>query len=164
MVSRPRSWSDTRLAVASLIDGTPQIIDLLTDAQPLDTRTVIRLIGDFYFMYSPNSTVVDSLSIVDVGIGVASVEAVGVAVGAGLPDPKDTTNFPPRGWLYVNSQPVSQQAESTGVLNTWAHFKFDLKAARKIDKGTLFFRMENTNIIVGGSMRVIGRIRSLCLG
>ncbi len=112
-------------------------------------------------MYSPNSTIVDSLSIVDVGIGVTAVDAF-LTAGA-VPNPSGSDNYPPRGWLYVATQPVAQQAESAGVLNSVARFQFDLGAMRKIDKGVLFLTIIQNNILVGGSMRVIGRTRVLCL-
>jgi len=163
MASRPRAWSDTRIEISALVAGAEQSVDLLEDMPTLDTRTVIRLIGDLWFMISPNSTIVDSLSTVDIGIGVSSAEAFTIA-GAALPNPGLPTQFPPRGWLYVNTQPVIQQAESVGVLNYLAHFKFDLRAMRKVDKGVLFLRMQQANVITGGSMRVIGRVRTLCLG
>ncbi len=114
-------------------------------------------------MYSPNATIVDSLSTVSLGIGVASVEALGVAGGLGLPNPSQEQEYPPRGWLYVGTQPVFQQAESTGVIHRTARFQLDLRSMRKIDKGVLFIGFEQDNILVGGSMRVIGRSRVLCL-
>jgi len=159
---RARSWADTQLNVTSLITAIPQDFDLLLDAPVVDTLTLIRLIGDFWAMYSPNSTVVDSLSQIAVGIGVTSREAFDVG-GAALPNPSKPTEYPPRGWLFASSQPVVQQAESTGIFVHMAHFKFDLKAMRKIDKGVLFMTLEQNDILVGGSMRIVGRVRALCL-
>jgi len=163
MASRRRAWADQRIAIAALTDGSPSKLDLLANAPASDTRTVVRLIGDLTFMYSPNSTIVDSLSIVDVGIGVASAEAFAVG-GNALPNPGGIADQDPaRGWLYAATKPVFQQAESTGVINAIAHFTFDLRAMRKVDKGVLYMIMEQNDILVGGSMRVIGRVRSLCL-
>ena len=165
MPSRPRAWSDQRILIASLVAGTPQKFDLLENAPALDTHTVIRIIGHLTFMYSPNSTVVDSLSVVDVGIGVSSVEAFAVAAGAGLPAVESDSKYPPRGWLYMATRPVSQQTGDTfeGSHNEQATFDFDVRAMRKIDKGILFLLMEQNNVLVGGSMRVVGRVRALCL-
>ena len=160
--NRNRAWADRRLAVAALNDGSRQSFDLLANAPTVDTLTAVRIIGELWFMYSPNSTIVDALSIVDLGIGVSSVEAFAQGA-ASLPDPTTETEYPPRGWLYVDTKPVWQQAESTGVINHAAQFKFDLGAMRKIDKGRLFLTMEQNDILVGGSMRVIGRVRTLCL-
>ena len=82
MSPRPRAWSDTRFAVASLVAGTRQDFDLLLNAPTVDTLTVVRIIGELWFMYSPNSTVVDSLSIVDLAIGVGSVQSFDVGGGS----------------------------------------------------------------------------------
>jgi len=162
MVSRNRSWSDLRLSVSDLAANTAQSFDMLINAPTADTLTVVRVIGDFWMLYSPNVTVADKLSIADVGIGVSSVEAF-TAAGVSLPVPQDPTQFPPRGWLYVNSQPVTQSSQTEGVLERMAHFKVDLRAMRKVDKGRLFLTLSNTTILTGASMRVIGRTRVLCL-
>jgi len=160
--SRNRSWADTIFSVAALIAGTPQHSNLLLNAPVVDTLTVVRIIGDLWFHYDPASTIVDSLSLASLGIGVTSIEAFTIG-GTSLPSPANDAQYPPRGWLYVNSQPVEQQAESTGVVNHMANFKFDVGAMRKIDKGRLFSTIANDNIVVGGAMRVVGRIRVLCL-
>ena len=122
--------------------------------------------GHLTFQYLVTTTVGDSLSTVDVGIGVSSVEAFAVASAAGLPDITDVTNFPPRGWLYAATKPVSQILDAAGgvsIVDVKAEFDFDLRAMRKIDKGVLFLLMEQNNITVGGAMQVTGRIRTLCL-
>ncbi len=162
MPSRPRSWGDRKLAIASLVAGVRQDFDLLQGVPKSDTITVARIIGDLTFMYSPNSTVVDSLSQVDVGIGVSSLQAFNTG-GAALPDPSQEDEYPPRGWLYAATQPVFTQAESVGVIVSVARFVFDLGAMRKLDKGVLYLTMEQNNILVGASMRVVGRVRSMCL-
>ncbi len=162
MVARNRAWTDSRFAGVSLAAGSPNKVNLLANAPTMDTLTVVRIVGDVTIQYTPNSTVVDSLSIVDMGIGVSSTEAFTVGPTA-LPSPAVVTEFPPRGWLYVASRPVSQQAESTGVLNEIARFQFDLGAMRKIDKGILFCVFQNEDILTGGAVRVTGRIRVLCL-
>ncbi len=146
-----------------MIAGTPIRFDLLEDAPTLDTRTLVRLVADITVQYTVSVTVTDSLSIVDIGIGVASIEAFAVSSSLGLPKPSVNTDYPPRGWIYVASQPVWEKAESTGILHHAARFQIDIRAMRKIDKGILFMTMENANITVGGSMQVTGRVRALCL-
>ena len=160
--TRRRSWADVVFNVTSLIDNVRDDSDLLADAPVSDTLTVVRILGDLTAMYSPNSTVVDSLSSLSIGIGVSSLEAF-AAGGASLPDPRQATQFPPRGWLYATTRPLMQMAESTGVINLVQHFQFDLGAMRKIDKGILFLTLVQNDILVGGSIRVIGRTRVLCL-
>ena len=159
---RGRAWADFRIIGTALVAGTPNVSNLLGNAPVEDTLTAVRIVLDVTVQYLVSTTIVDSLSIVDIGIGVASTEAV-LAGFAALPRPDDGTNFPPRGWLYVASQPVSQQAESTGVISTVARFQADLRSMRKIDKGVLFMVITNTNITVGGAMQMTGRVRTLCL-
>ena len=161
MVSRRRAWADTRLAGTQLTAGTAVNVDLLADAPVLDTLTAVRIVCDLTVMYNVAATVVDSLSIVDLGIGVAAASAF--AVSGALPAPQLTTEYPPRGWLYVGSKPVAQSASTDGVTNTMARFEFDIRSMRKIDKGTLFLTMIQADIITGGSMQVVGRVRVLCL-
>ena len=164
MAPRNRAWADRRFAGTALVAGTPGVFDLLTAAPEVDTLTAVRIVGDLTVQYLVSTTIVDSLSIVEVGIGVSSVQAFAVAAGAGLPDPSaDPAEYPPRGWLYLASQPVSQHAESTGVIEHVARFQFDLRAMRKIDKGFLFMVVEQNNITVGGAMQMTGRVRALCL-
>ena len=162
MPDRGRTWADVRLNGNALVAGTPLEVNILNVSTPADTITVVRILVDLWVLYTANITVTDSLSIVDVGIGVTSAEAF-AAGGAALPSPVVVTQFPPRGWLYVASQPVLEKAESAGVISEWTRFQADLRAMRKIDKGVLFMVMHNTNITVGGSMQIVGRVRALCL-
>jgi len=163
MVSRRnRAWADIRYAGVVIAATAVNKFDLLLDAPTMDTLTAVRLIGDLTVQYRIATTLVDSLSIVDVGVGVASVEAF-AAGGSSLPSPSIQSQYPPRGWIYVDSQPVSQKAESTGVLERVARFQFDIRAMRKIDKGVLFMIVEQNDITVGGAMEIIGRTRVLCL-
>jgi len=159
MPGRSVAWADTRLAAQSLVAGTDFIVDLLTNAPTVDTLTVIRLVVDLEAHYIITNTITDSDSIVDMGIGVTSVEALAAA----LPDPSDDTSYPPRGWLYVASKYVGQAiTTSTGMFSKNGIFQADIRGMRKIDKGRLFMRVANTNLNVGGAMELTGRIRALC--
>jgi len=159
---RPRQWADIRYAGVVIAATAVNKFDLLLGTPTVDTLTVTRIIGDLTIQYRIATTLVDSLSIVDVGIGVTSVEAF-AAGGSSLPNPSIQSQYPPRGWLYVDSQPVAQKAESTGVIERVARFQFDLKGQRKIDKGILYMIIEQNDITVGGAMEIIGRTRVLCL-
>jgi len=164
MASRPCSWNDTNLFGVALVAATPLEVDLLASAPTLDTLTVIRVIADITVQYQVDTTINDALSAVSMGIGVSSKEAFAVG-GVSLPNPTNPTEYPPRGWLYVNTLPVAQLLTSaTGIINEAARFQLDMRAARKIDKGTLFMTMEQNTITVGGAMQVVGRVRVLCLG
>jgi len=163
MASRGRAWADTRFAVNPLVAGTRQNFDLLLDAPVTDTLTAVRIVGELTAYYVPTTTVADSLSLIDVGIGVGSLESLTVG-GAALPDPTAQNQYPPRGWLYVATKHVKQLITTdAGILDFEANFKFDLRAMRKVDKGRLYLTMEQNNILVGGAMVVTGRVRVLCL-
>ena len=164
MVARRRAWADRRFAGVALVAGTLQSFDLLLNAPTLDTLTAVRVVGDITVQYLVSTTVGDSLSIVDVGVGVDSASAF--ATAGALPAPQIETEYPPRGWIYVASQPVTQILDAAGgvsIMDRPARFQFDIRAMRKIDKGILFFSIVQANITVGGAMQVTGRIRSLCL-
>jgi len=166
MAHRRRSWADRRFPGTNVAATGPLSFDLLANAPVSDSLTVTRIIGDFTLQYLVSTTVNDSLSIVDVGIGVASSAAFAVASAAGLPDPSLETEYPDRGWLYIKSLPVSQILDAAGgvsIVDRVARFEFDIRAMRKIDKGILFMILENNNITVGGAMQLTGRIRSLVL-
>ena len=164
MVARRRAWADRRFVGVSLVAGTLQKFDLLLNAPVEDTLTVVRIVGDITVQYLVTTTVGDSLSIVDVGIGVDSGPSF-ATVGA-LPAPQIETEYPSRGWIYVATQPVTQILDAAGgvsIVDRPARFVFDIRAMRKIDKGKLFFSIVQANITVGGAMQVVGRIRSLVL-
>ena len=165
MSQRNRAWADLAFDGTTLVAGVPQAFDLLAGAPEVDTLTAVRIIGNLEIGYLVNTTPSDSLSRVSVGIGVASVEAFAVAATAGLPNPTQTGQYPPRGWLYVQAKAVRQvvSISGDGLVDHWATFDFDLRAMRKIDKGRLFVIMEQDNIVIGGAMSVVGRIRTLCL-
>ncbi len=162
---RSRSWADKRLVGETLAVGTPVLEDLLEFlGDSSNELTVVRIIADITVQYLVTTTVNDSLSIVDLGIGVIATSAFGTPTA--VPEPSIETEFPPRGWIYVNSVPVSQILDAAGgvsIVDSRAIFKFDIRAMRKIDRGTLFLKISQSNITVGGAMQVTGRVRSLVL-
>ena len=159
--NRNRAWADERFIGQNLVAGASgHQRNLLFNAPTMDTLTAVRIVGDITVQVLPTVTFVDSLSIIDVGIGVSSQEAFDVPA---LPSPAVDTEYPPRGWLYVASLPVSERLQDTTVMQEVARFQFDIRAMRKIDKGVLFIRVINTNIIVGAAMVITGRVRVLCL-
>ena len=160
---RNRAWADFRYKGVSLVAGTDIISDLLTNAPDVDTLTAVRIVGYLNVGYVVTNAIVDADSVVDVGIGVSAKEAVS-AGGSSLPDAQSVVSYPPRGWLYLATKYVRQSLTGTdGTTNSNAVFEFDLRAMRKVDKGTVFIRIGNANINVGGAMEVTGRVRVLCL-
>ncbi len=150
-----------RIAGDALIAGTYKEYDLLAQLFGMDTLTVVRVVIDLTAQYLVSNGIVDSLSIVDIGIGVAGSAAF--ATAGALPTPHSGSEYPDRGWIYVASLPVSQQADAVGVISTRARFQADIHSMRKVDKGKLFMNVLNTNITVGGAMQLTGRVRALAL-
>ena len=162
MSQRNRAWAD-RVFTALLTAGTGSIFNLLTNAPTVDTLTAVRIVGNLQFGISPQ-TELETQQVVDVGIGVASSEAVTIGAAA-LPDPTTESEYPPRGWLYVDRTSVLQTIPSTGgVWKRDGALKFDIRSMRKIDKGTLFMFVEQNDLDGSSSaVRMIGRVRVLCL-
>ena len=164
MTQRHRAWAD-RIFTTVLVAGTGFVSNLLANAPTVDTLTAVRIIG--HLEVSPDSTSESEGSVtVDIGIGVASTEAVLIGVTA-LPDPTQEDEYPPRGWIYVARRRQSQSLPTGGTPTAmWrqdAIFDFDVRAMRKIDKGVLFMFVETNTIDGAGSTRIVGRVRTLCL-
>ncbi len=166
MVSRRRvAWCDFLMQFTT-VDGAVRLDDLLTNAPISDTITVTRILGDFTVSVGVLSQV-EIGTAVDIGIGVINQEAFDLGTGVGIPNPTVEDSTPPRGWLYVSRQMVSQSVpEDTGtpfaMVRRDAHFKFDLRGQRKVDKGVLFMWAEH-NFFAGGTTTLFttGRIRVL---
>jgi len=163
MTNRNRAWADTRAVAFTLLDGGSLLFDLLTDAPTVDTLTVVRLVGDLTVDFDPTSAPVDSMQVIDVGIGVTSSEALLAGV-VSLPKPSIPTEYPPRGWLYAATQSTWETVDSFGIGHESARFKFDIRSMRKIDKGKLFMLIISTNAKGAGFTTLVsGRVRALCL-
>ena len=165
MVSRRRvAWCDFLMNFA-MSNGEVVLDNLLANAPVSDTLTVVRILGDFKCALSAVSEV-ETFQSVDVGIGVINQEAFDLGTGVGIPNPTVEDSTPPRGWLYAHCDLTSQSLPTGGTpVTMWretAHFKFDLRGQRKIDKGVLFMWSE-ANVIAGSnsSLTAIGRIRVL---
>ncbi len=163
MAHRNRAWADTVLDSATLAGSTQEKFDLLLGAPVVDTLTVTRLLIDFWYMAGPTNEN-EGLARVSVGIGVTSAEAFSAGI---FPDPNTSTEYPPRGWIYVATQPALQalptSATPTAMWRMDAHFKADIGAMRKIDKGKLFMVVNNDTISNALTLFRIGRVRALCL-
>ena len=162
---RRRAWADFFVSML-LVDAVPQSVDLLTQAPDLDTITVARLVGRLHAQHAGLTTQVDSRMAINIGIGVASVEAFGVAASAGLPIVGSAASQPPRGWLY-RTQMLSTKVHSTGTtyeINEPDMVDFDIRSLRKVDQGRLFLVAESLDIdFTAADIRLTGLIRALCL-
>ena len=163
MPGRNRAWSDTIYIGAQINDGAVDVKDLLVNAPTVDTLTAVRIVLDLELRHGSDEGA-DITSAVHVGIGVCSVEAFAVSEASALPSPAVATEYPPRGWLYANTQHCSESGGAGAVqVQKSAIFKADLRAMRKIDKGILFMVVENQAILGATAIDIWGRVRVLCL-
>ena len=164
-MARRRAWADFFVGL-DLENGVPQSVDLLTQAPDLDTLTVGRMVGRLTAVLDSLTAQVDNRSVIDIGIGVASVEAFGVAASAGLPIADSAASAPPRGWLY-RTQLMALKVHSTGTtyeIMIPDTVSFDIRAMRKVDKGRLFLVAEQTlQAGTAATIRLQGLVRTMCL-
>jgi len=156
-------WSDV-LEQATLASGANRITNLAAQLEDTDVKTCIRLIVELEFL-ADQVNEVENTQLVDIGVGVASVEAFGIGVTA-LPAVDVVTQYPPMGWLYIarsyELQTLPTGGTPTAMYRHPATFKADIRTARKVDRGILYINYKSTPF--GGTaiiLDVIGRVRSL---
>lgn len=156
MVARPTDWLDTLVALDP-VSGAQANQSLMGAVTNVEARryTVIRTL---IRLELSSSTVAGAWGrqLVDIGIGIASVESFDAGV---LPDPEVANDKPARGWLYRNSIVVTQNGIGTPINVTVVA---DVRGARKIDRGELF--IVATNSAFGGTSfttAIRGVVRSL---
>ncbi len=162
---RHRSWSDTRVTIA-LVNTIPQQIDLNLAGPAGETLTVVRLIGRLTCFANDQSAQVTGAMAIEVAIGVSGRTAFDLGT-TGTPNLTAMGEVPPRGWLY-RQQMVTWKDHATGT--TSEQFKgdtlaFDVRAARKLDRGALYVKFDS-NTSNGGTtfdVRMTGIIRALFL-
>jgi len=163
MPDRPRAWGDERFSATSVAAGTPFKRDLLANLAAADVKTAVRIIGELS-LYGAVTSESEYDQLVDIGIGVASVEAFTVG-GSSLPQPNVDVQQPPRGWMFAAQGHFWQfKAANNEQQRGEQMFRFDLRASRKVDRGVLYLAITNTNISGSStSALVVGRVRVLCL-
>jgi len=160
-VARPRAWADVIFNVLIATGGVANPIDILFDlgSSRLATITVARLVGQMVMVPSVPGTA--GLEALDWGVQVITEEAF-TAGPAGIPNPGVTTEYPARGWLVLGREVVGSLVAGEDGLNP--RWQFDIRTMRKIDKGRLALSMTSNNMQgATQTVRVIGRIRALCL-
>ena len=162
MPSRPTAWADTIFLGDPISNNATKVVDLLVNAPTVDTLTAVRLVGNLDVGIAISAEV-EFAAAVCIAIGVASVEAFDVGITA-LPNAHQQAEFPPRGWLYRDVKLCWQYLVSGAPHQKHnAHFEFDLRAARKIDKGRLFMLIRNSSDFGTTALDVTGIVRALCL-
>ena len=153
------------MTTSVVANGETTLVDLLEDLPVMEVKTVSRLLVDLLMTVDATSENEGS-SIMDLGIGVCSDEAFSIGNTA-VPDPDVTTEYPMDGWLYVATGLVSLALPTGGTVTAMhvesAHFRADLRAQRKVDRGKLYMKIQNSTLINGITVRIVGRVRALCL-
>ena len=163
MARRNRAWADSVFNGGVIAAEGTVLTDLLSDAPVVDTLTAVRIIVDLVVAHGSDEAVSANMSAaVSVGIGVCSVEAFAQGIDA-LLESQFTTEYPPRGWLYVSTTPAWLGVGTAEASRREAVFKADLMAMRKIDKGILFMAVQNNAILNTKLIDLWGRVRVLCL-
>ncbi len=159
---RNRAWADTVINSAQILAEQELILNLLLDAPTVDTLTVVRMVIDVEVAHGFDEPPSDRTSAVSLGIGVTSVEAFNQGINA-LPEPQASAQYPPRGWLYVNTKLVGMQGDNNSIYRKAGVFVADLRSMRKVDKGVLYMVVHNNAILGSTPVDVWGRVRVLCL-
>ena len=162
---RRRAWADIRLTNVVTSGGELTLTDLLPNLAAAETKTVTRLIVDLDCAYQDTNEV-EGTNVVDLGVAVCSEEAFLLGTTA-VPDPNQSDEYPQFGWLYIATRMVMQSLPTGGTPTAmWRYnavFKADIRTQRKVDRGRLFLKLQNTSVNNGQSIQVIGRVRALCL-
>ena len=159
-MARARAWGDV---IVNDTIGAGQIsIDLLANLTPSDNITVARLVGQLKFTNAETVTSGLTSQVISMGIQVVTREAFLAGV---FPDPQTADEYPARGWLWRTVVPEYTDASVAAII-TWSfpEVKFDMRAMRKVDRGTLALVIQKQSAIgVMHDVRMTGIVRSLCL-
>ena len=166
MARRTSFWVDT-LVNANVTPATNIVQSLMgtidTDEAASSGLTVARLILCYDLLQSVPYAA-EGYQQIDLGIGVASKEAVDLGITA-LSDPEVAVEHPQRGWLYRCRYKVlgASAARPEGGMPVVHEYR-DLRAKRKIERGILFL-VVNSSDDIGSSITVnlTGIIRTLFL-
>ena len=161
---RGRLWTDFNFD-ENLADAGISLKNLLANAVvDLQTKTVIRCLGRLRVLPSVVANATVSAQLISIGIGVTSRDAF-TAAGASVPSPAVATDAPTNGWLY-KEQAVLVNQQDSGTVEAWEfpEFRWDIRASRKVDRGILFAKIINDDLIAGTTtVKVVGLVRCLVL-
>ena len=137
---RRTAWDD-QIVTLPVTTGAATSVLLVEDAADPELRgcTMIRtIIG--VDLFPDVQGAVTGVQRLTMGIGVASDDAF--AAGS-LPEPDDQTDYPQGGWVYRASFNV---ADRVGESLPLVRVDQDLRAARKIDRSSVYLRIQNTAV------------------
>ena len=161
-MARRRQWFDNliSLPVATTADVTLQLLQHGFADQDRKGMTLARIIADLSINALAPGTVL-STQVLDMGIGIASEEAISVADG--VPPIDDENEQAPSGYLWRHRALVRLTTIGTGE-SEWPYYRvaFDVGAKRKLMYGVPYLVVYNS--LVGGTghtMVLTGLIRML---
>ena len=157
-MARQLVWHDN-LVDQTVSNGGQVAVDMIPGLSEDDRVgcTITRLIGVVFF-HTQLTLTSETVQVIDLGIGVMSADAF--AAGA-MPDPDQEGDQPSRGWLYRSREVVWYEAGQNRMLP--GVFRFDVRAQRKLDRGTLVMVVDSNN--TEGSVATVlmrGLTRTLC--
>ena len=158
MVTKRRtSWLDS-LPGFSVASGAQASATLITGSVDTDGYTLTRLIG--HIQVHPLSPAgATGVMRVDMGLGMFEADAIAAAA---FPDPVVSTDEPGRGWIWRDSLTIEERTSSTEP--HMVVIRFDIRAQRKIDKASMVWVVDNTQVIgTAFTVTMRGIFRSLCL-
>ena len=135
---RQTDWIDTNFALAPA-SGAQDSVSLITGAAPINMRGV-TLIRTIISIGLSSATVAGAWGVqtLNLAIGITSQEAFAAGV---LPDPNVATDKPPRGWVWRGHKMAAQNGIGGSVIYD---VMADIRGARKIENGELFFVVNNS--------------------
>ncbi len=150
---RRTDWVDTILNLEVTVGAQTQT-GLMTGLSTADTRglTIIRTILQIE-MFSNNIAGAFGVALMDLAIGITSQEAFAAGV---VPDPRTSSDRPPRGWMWRTSKLVTQNGVGTSIVTTYAA---DVRGGRKVENGAVFMVADHTALL-GAGFQV--NVRGLC--
>ncbi len=165
---RPRVWADLKID-DNMSAGGSHLENLLLNA-PVDwqSKTAIRHIARLRVIPTVVANASVSAQLVSIGIGVIARDAFVAASGAvtaSIPNPSVATDFPINGWIF-REQAILVNQQDSGTVEAWEmpEFHYDIRAARKVDRGILFVALVNEDLIAGTTaVKVAGMMRTLVL-
>ncbi len=133
-------WIDNleNIPVASGAKAEVSLLGTLPESEGRSGMTLMRLILCWDLSYTIHDSG-EGQQLVDVGIGIASIEAFGAGV---LSDPEIETEHPQSGWLFRCRVPIFGFAADQPAVYVRT-IERDLRARRKLNNGVAFLSVSN---------------------
>ena len=150
-------WIDT-LHGDNLGSGSQSVIELRSSSVAAGRgMTLLRTIICHDYSYTIHDSG-EGTQVLDIGIGVGSVEAVTAGV---VPDAKDELEFPTVGWVYRCRHVLHGFAADQAAIDVRTVYR-DLRGRRKLGNGKCYLVWDNTpSSGVASSINMTGITRQL---